>query len=216
MALDFTKSLKLASGNIRTPKGRLSFPHLQKPNPKAKVTSGDNAGRFKYTTSLLLPPTADLSMLKAEAEAALLEEFGPEKVKAWAAADKLKTPFLDAFKASITERNPGGDESLKGWTMIRVDSLDRPGVVEANGQPIGDDYSGVYAGRWAFLSLCPSAYPAIDGGKPGVKFYIANVQLLDHDAHLGGGRPQAEDEFEAVEIAGGAASTDSVFGNSVL
>lgn len=216
MSIDFNTCVATKSGNIRSPKGRLSYVYFESPNPNAKVTSGNNAGKLKYTCSLLLPPTVDISLLKREAERAAVEEFGAEKFKALVESGRFNTPFLDAFQKSRTEKNPAGDEWLKGWTMIRLDSLTRPGIVEANGQPIGDDYSGVYSGRWAFVTMNPSAYPAIDGGKPGVKFYLGNVQLLDHDERLGGGRPAAEDEFAPVETADGGkpASADAVFDSS--
>ncbi len=213
--VDFTTCVETKSGNIRTPKCRLSYVYLESPNPNAKVTSGNNAGKLKYTVSLLIPKTSDISLLKRAAEAAAIEEFSAEKFKALVEAGKFNTPFLDAFKASRTEKNPAGDERMQDFILIRTDSLTKPGILEANGKPIGDDYSGVYAGRWAFATLNPSAYPSIDGGKPGVKFYLGNLQLLDHDERLGGGRPNAEDEFEPVNVAGaGVASTDSVFGDS--
>lgn len=216
--VDFNACKATVSGNIRTPKVRLSYPHLENPNPDAKVTSGKNAGKFKYTLSVLIPPGADISLLKKAAETASIDEFGPEKFKAYVESERFNNPFLDAFKASKSQKNPSGDERFKGWTLIRCDSMTRPQVLEANGEHIGDDYSGVYAGRWGFVTLNPSAYPAIDGGKPGVKFYLGNVQLLDHDERLGGGRPAAEDEFEPVRIAGaksdGDGSADAVFGGS--
>jgi hypothetical protein len=214
MSIDFKTCVATKSGNIRSPKGRLSYVFLENPNPNAKVTSGNNAGKCKYTLSLLLPPDSDLTLLKDAANKVAIEEFGLEKLKALVEADKFNSPFLDAFKKSKTEKNPAGDEWMKGWTLIRLDSLTKPQVVEANGKLIGDDYSGVYAGRWAFVTMNPAAYPAIDGGKPGVKFYLGNVQLLDHDERLGGGRPAAEDEFAPVPgvAEGKAPSTDSVFG----
>lgn len=213
--VDFNTCKQLASGNIRTPKCRLRYVYFETPNPKAKVTSGNNAGRLKYTCALLIPKTADISLLKQAAQAKAIEEFGAEKFQALVQSGKFNTPFLDAFEKSRTEKNPAGDERMKRFIMMRVDSLTRPEIVEANGKPIGDDYSGVYSGRWAFVTLNVSAYPAIDGGKAGVKFYLGNVQLLDHDEKLGGGKPAAEDEFEPVG-GGEAGTTDSVFSGSML
>lgn len=215
MSIDFNSCLKLASGNIRTPKARMSYVYFETPNPNAEVKSGNNKGKFKYTCSILIPKTADITLLREEANRVATEEFGLEKLKAWVEMGKFNTPFLDAFEKSRTEKNPSGDERMKDFIMIRTDSLTRPGIVEANGKPIGDDFSGVYAGRWAFFSLNASAYPAIDGGKPGVKFYLSNVQLLDHDERLGGGRPSAEDEFAPVAgVGGGDGTSDAVFGGA--
>lgn len=213
--VDFNVCKELASGNIRTPKARLLWPYFENPDKGRSKKAKDGSEKHVYKVALFLPPTADISMLKKAAEAAAVEEFGAEKFKALVEAGKFNTPFLDAFKATQTEKNPGGWEWAKGWTAIRVDSGSKPQVLESNGQSVGDDYSGVYSGRWGFVTVNAKAYPPIDGGKPGVKFYLNNVQLLDHDERLGGGRPQAEDEFEPVNVAGGGeASTDSVFGES--
>lgn len=208
---------KLVSGNVRTAKGRLVWPYLDKPDAGRKKKGKDGTERMVYKVSIFLPPTADLTILREVANAAAIEEFGLEKLQVWVKTDKFHTPFLDAYKVSQTERNPDGWEWAKGWTCIRLETNDKPGVVEANGVSIGDDYSGVYGGRWGRVTVRAKAYPAIDGGKPGVKFYLSNVQLLDHDERVGGGgRAAAEDEFESVAVAegGGAASTDSVFGNT--
>ena len=80
--VDFNTCVETKSGNIRTPKCRLSYVYFESPNPKAKVTSGTHAGKLKYTVSLLIPKAADIGMLKRAAEAAAIEEFGAEKFKA--------------------------------------------------------------------------------------------------------------------------------------
>lgn len=208
--VDFDTCVATQSGNIRTPKCRLSYVYFENPNPKAEVKFGTNKGKFKHTCTLLIPKTADIQLLRDQANAVGIEKFGEEGLKAKVGSGKFNTPFLDAFEISKTEKRPEGDEKMKDFIAIRTDSLQRPGILEANGQPIGDDFSGVYPGRWCFATLNASAYDSIDGGKPGVKFYLGNVQLLDHDERLGGGRPNAEDEFAPVNIEG-VSSTDDVF-----
>lgn len=214
MALDFNTCATTAAGNIRTPKVRLSYANLLEPNKKAKTKDGG----FKYTVSLLVPPGADIDLLKQAAGDAAVDEFGAEKVKSLREINKFNSPFLDAFAKSRTENNPAGDESLKGWTLLRVSSKSKPGIVGPDGKNV-DDASEVYSGRWAFATLAPNAYPAIDGGNPGVNFWLQNIQLLDHDTPLGSGGVRAEDEFAPVDMGGasggdtgGAKTTDSVFG----
>jgi len=213
---EFNACRETSAGNIITPKARLSYPYLLDPNPKAKGKDG----KLKYTVSILIPPTADISLLKKAAGAAANEEFGAEKVKELMELNKFNVPFLDAFEKSRSEKNPAGDPQFKGWTMLRASSLQKPGLVNAKAENV-DDLSEVYPGRWACVSLRPNAYPPIDGGNYGVNFWLQNVQLLDHDTPLAGSAVRAEDEFAPVDTgegsttedsSGEAASADSVFG----
>jgi hypothetical protein len=193
MSVDLNKCRVSKSGNIITPKGRLSFPQLF----VAKKAPG--ADKEKFGVSLLIPPTADLSLLVQAVKDCAKEKWGDKQPA------KLKSPFL---KAEDYDRE--GYE--KGWILIRPTSITKPGVVDATGANVVDE-SQVYPGRWASLSLRPFAYDT--NGNRGVSLGMQNVQLLDHDEPIGG-RARAEDEFEPVgdvaAASGGAASADSVFG----
>ena len=181
----------LATGNIRSPKGRLSYTFLLETNPKAKTKDG----KLKYTTSLLLPPDCDLTLLKNAAIECAKEEFGEKLIdKKTGLPLALKTPFLKG------EEKVGPD--FKGWTLLRLSAMTRPGIVDARGVSVTEPQD-VYSGRWAFISMNPFAYD-VDGNK-GVSFGMANVQVLDHDDPLAG-RPRPESEFVAVEgVATGSA-----------
>lgn len=181
--------IELVSGNIRTPKGRLSYVYLTKPNPKAKTKDGV----LKYTTTILLPPDSDLTLLKQAAADAAKEEFGEKLTDAQGKKIILKSPFLSG------EDKAGPD--FKGWTVLRLSSMGKPGIVDATGNAVSDD-ENVYSGRWAFISVRPFTYNT-DGNR-GVGFGMANVQVLDHDDPLAG-RPRAETEFAPIEGADDAA-----------
>jgi hypothetical protein len=190
MTIDLTKCRVSKSGNIITPKGRLSFPQL------FVAKSAPGSDKAKFGCSILLPPTADIGLLKQAAEKCAKEKWG-EKMPS-----KLKTPFL---KAEDYEYE--GYE--QGWVLLRPTSLTKPGIVDAAGNNVDED-SQVYPGRWAVLSLRPFAYDS--NGNRGVSFGLQNVQLLDHDEPIGG-RARAEDEFEPVaDPAVGKQAADSVFG----
>lgn len=204
--------VKMESGNIRTPKFRMSYPYLFSPNPRAKKTDKNGNPVDSYTLSLLIPGDCDLTLLQEAAAECAIKEHGVENIKKWKQIDKWNSPFHDAFKASKREQNPDGDEWCKGWTLIRADSRACPGVVGPNGLKT-DDSSEVYPGRWAVATLSPSSYPAINSGKPGVKFWLQNVQLLDHDTVLGGGRVAASQEFAPVEGIAEGGSSDDVLGD---
>lgn len=190
---DFTKCKVTASGNIISPKARISFPQVF----TAKKAPG--ADKEKFSASFLLPPNHDITLLKQAAEKAAKEKWG-DKLPA-----KLKSPFL---KAEDFEYE--GYE--KGWVLIRATSLQKPGIVNAKAENV-DEESEVYPGRWCIASLRPFAYEF--NGNRGVSFGLQNIQLLDHDDPIGG-RARAENEFEAVDVAenadGSKQSADSVFG----
>jgi len=194
--IDFNKCRVAASGNIISPKCRLSFPKLF---VAEEFEPGD--GKKFFSASLLIPPSADLDLLLKATKQTAIEKFG-EKLP-----PKLKSPFLKA------EEVPSSAD-FEGWTLMRVKSKAKPGIVDASGKNIEDE-SDVYAGRWACVSLRPYAYDHPKGGK-GVSFDLQNVQLLDHDEVLGRGHARAENEFEPVDMPasgdGSKKSADSVFG----
>lgn len=190
--VDFTKCRVSKSGNIITPKAKLSFPQLF----TAKKAPG--AEKEKFSLSLLIPKTSDISLLKKAAEEAAREKWGDKL------PSKLKSPFL---KAEDYEYE-GYDDSV---VLVRATGLQKPGLVNAAGENVSEE-SEVYPGRWCVASLRAFAYDT--NGNRGVAFGLQNVQLLDHDEPIGG-RARAEDEFEAVETAsdpaGKKSSADSVF-----
>lgn len=178
------------TGNIITPKCRLSFPNLL----EARTPPGSD--KAKFSVSMLIPPDADIALLKKAAAEAAKEKWGDKL------PNKMKSPFLDA-----------GDHEyegyIAGWLLLRASSIQKPGIVNARGEPVSDD-AEVYPGRWACVSLRPFCYDT--NGNRGVSFGLQNVQLLDHDEPIGG-RARAEDEFEAVGDAevGAVESSDDIF-----
>ena len=164
----------------------------------------------QYALSLIFPPDADLSVLKAAAEKAA-KEGGKAK--------GLKSPFLDAADKIDESRMPEGFDP-KGYTMVRANTYtQRPGVMFANGTTVPEDeiMDEVYNGRKARMSVRPKFYD--QQGNKGVKFYLHNIQLLGEGEKWPstGGRTAPEDEFESIDVgssgksAGKKASSDSVF-----
>lgn len=193
MTINFKACRETKTGNIITPKCRLSFPNLF----TARTPPGSD--KEKYSVSMLIPPDADVALLKKAAAACAREKWG-DKLPA-----KMKTPFLDAGDYEY-------EGYVAGWLLVRASSIQKPGIVRADGSTVTDE-SEVYPGRWACVSLRPFVYDT--NGNRGVSFGLQNVQLLDHDEAIGG-RAKAEDEFEPVEDAGadgGAVdSADDIFG----
>lgn len=191
--------------NILSPICRLSYPHLHTAKPVGK--KGDANAKKKFSVSLLIPPTCDISLLKKAAEEAAVAEWG-SKVREM----RIKSPFLKAEEYKY-------EGYLPGWVLLRPSAESKPTVVEPkNGaliRIVEDDPEIVYPGRWATVSLNTFAYDT--NGNKGISFGLNNVMLLNHDESLGG-RMKAEDEFEAPEgdfsSAGGdsgKATVDSLF-----
>ena len=185
------------AGTFFTPVGKLSFPTLLVPRAMAGAPAD---AEKKYSTTLLIPPKADISALKAAAAAAAKEKFGDNMPK------KLKSPFLDVSDMEGDRGKTYADE-FDGWVAIRLTSKRKPEVVNARLMSVTDE-NEIYAGRWAKISVRAFAYDM--QGNKGVSFGMNNVQLLDHDTPIAGSAVRAQDEFEAVEVAE-SSSADDVF-----
>lgn len=182
------------AGNIALARGRMIYPAVFEPS-KPKGAPADQEA--KYQVTVLLPKSANLDLL-VKAVDDLIAESVPAATRKTA---KIKKPFIK------TEDQPRFAEYAEEFpVMLRMSSKTKPGVVNAQAQPVTDD-SEVYGGRWASVSVRPYFYDHPTGGK-GVSLGLQNIQLLEHDDPLGGGRVKAEDEFEAVGVApGGTASS---------
>lgn len=177
------------SGNLITPKGRLSFPTLFEPRAMP------GGGEPKYGCTIIFDTDADLKPLKAAALAAAKEKWG-DKAEDLIRTKKVKWPFLD-----------GGNELRQGFgegtTFIRPNAKSKPGVVDRYAGPDGKprpitDPADIYPGCYVRASVRAFAYDT--SGNKGISFGLQNLQKLDEGERLDG-RMRAEDEFEAIETA---------------
>ena len=183
--------------NVMTPVFRASYPNLFKPK------KNELNGKDEYSVLALFKKGEDMSQQIQAAEEALTEEFG-EKSK-WPA--KLKMPFKDQGERAKSVDGkmmlPAGHEA--GAVFMTFKSTQRPGVVDQKVQPIIDP-SAVYGGCYMRATVRASAYN--QAGNRGVTFYLQNVQFVK-DGDPISGRPQAETEFAAVEMAVDSSPTAS-------
>ena len=175
--------------NLMTPEFRVSFPAL------FRARKANEQAEAKFSVSMLFPKGADISALKKAADAAAREKWGDKIPK------KLKTPFLNQ-----------GDYDLEGYEdgaiLIRTTSIQKPGVVDKNVQPIVDE-SEVYPGCYARATVRAFTYDV--NGNAGVSFGLQNLQKLRDGEHLAG-RTRAEDDFSPVSDGEmGGESADSLF-----
>lgn len=185
------------SENVMTPEFRVSYPYLFQPQqPMANSASKDP----KYSVVMLFPKGADLSKLKAAAEAAGAEKWGADKTK-WPKG--LRSPF----------RDQGEKESegyVAGAIFVTATSKQKPGIVNAGVQPIIDS-SEVYAGCYGRATVRAYAYD--NAGNRGVAFGLQNFQKT-RDGESLSGRMKAEEEFDPVAsaVAEDGAGAAGIFG----
>jgi hypothetical protein len=212
MPSDNAAFIHAKTGNIVTPKGRILWNALFTPR-KAK---GSEDSKFEF--NLLIPKGSDVKVLREAAIDAGKEKFAKAFKEAEGKWPKgIATPFKptegnDKLVAALEAENIKV-EDYPFYFAAR--SKDKPGVVGPNGKADGVEPEHVYAGRWARATV--QAYGYDKAGNKGVSLGLINVQLLDNDDELvvGGGRVNAESEFEAVEAVEGAGSeggsSDSMF-----
>jgi hypothetical protein len=189
--MDLNACVKTSAGNIRTPKSKLAYVYLNEPTLPKGETDKDKA---KYQVSVLFPKDANLDLMVAAVAECISENLTEAQVK----ATKVKKPFLK------TEEQPSLKEYAEDFPiMIRASAKFKPQIVAADLSEISDP-AQIYSGRWGMVSLRPYFWEHPTGGK-GVSLGLTNVQLLDHDTPMAGGRVDAADDF--TPIAGVASST---------
>jgi hypothetical protein len=183
---------------IITPKFRVSFPHLFKPQYN-KLSKKD-----EYSVMALFPKGTDLSAMEKAAHDACVKKWGPNE-KAW--PKKVRMPFRDQGEKEFENDAgkmvlPAGHE--KGAIFMNFKSKERPGVVGPDVQPILDA-SEVYPGCYARAAVTAYAYEA--AGNFGVAFGLTNLQKMG-DGDRFGTRTKAEDDFTAISNEVGKTAGD--------
>lgn len=163
---------------IKTPKGRVSYPFLDKP---------DMTGQFatkKYKASLLIPKESDISILRNAVIKCAKETWGDE-IKSM---KDFQSPFQDGDKKK-------GDES-NGCVVITGKNKKRPLLV---GPGRGDlEPDDVYGGCYARFAVTVYSYEGSetvkqpDGSKTtelvrGVTLLLDGVQKIEDGESFGGG-----------------------------
>ena len=173
------------SAKLISPEFRGSFVSLAQP----RGIKGDPASIPKYQITIALPKD-DPFWAKAESlvEATAKEKFG--KIPA-----KLKSPIKDGDES--------GYDNLEGMLIAGASNSRRPGIVDAQLQPIidGDE---LYSGAWFRASIRAYAWSHVTGGK-GVSFSLDNVMKIKDDEAFDG---SASAETDFADFA--SASQDSL------
>lgn len=146
-----------------TPVGRLSFPALFEARA---VNPGDTP---KFSLTLLLDEEAqgtdEFKAMKAAVKAVGREKWGDDMPK------KLKLPFL-----SVDDLNKVPDGYEDSHVIIRMNSVNQPGVVDEKVQPVMDAKK-IYSGCYVRVACHPYAWEHRTGGK-GISFGLDHVQFV--------------------------------------
>lgn len=174
-----------------TPEFRASFANVFV--AKAQKDDDGNDGEAKFGITMLFPKDADLSGMKALAQAAVIEKWGTDPNK-W--PKPLRTPFRDQGEKEF-------DGFVPGAVFCNATSKQKPGVVDQNVHDIIDQ-TQFYSGCYARASIRAFTYDK--RGNRGVAFGLSNVQKT-RDGDPLGGRTRPQDDFEPVAGADAGAGS---------
>lgn len=162
--------------------GKVRFSYANVFEPKAM---NENSAP-KYSVSLVIPKKdkKTLDKIKAAIESAIEEG----KTSKWGGKvpKSLKTPLRDGDE----ERED--DEVYQGMMFVNANSGNKPGLVDADLNPILDK-SEFYSGCYGRASINFYAYDS--NGSKGIACGLNNLQKLEDGERLAGGGASAEDDF---------------------
>ena len=186
--IDLTKSQKLNDHAYVTPKGRLSYAQYLIDG------STNDQGIHRYNATLMFPPGSDFTALRKAMGPIALKHCDGDKDAAKRAVERR---FLDPMNPSGTGKP--AEAIFEGWTMLRLSGKTRPDFVAPNGKvfSLEEAKNEVYSGRWARVTCNPYWFKT--GSNKGITLGLQNVQMLDHDENLGGGKPSADGQFGTVD-----------------
>lgn len=165
----------LANNRFKTPIFRVSYPYLYKPSTYDKENP-------KYGLTMLFDTNlVDLSQMKKLVKSVAIEKFGKKLPK------NLKLPFRDG------EEKEDVDGYGEGIIFAAAYSQDVPGVCDAEFTACEDLKAGDYARATVNVF-------AFDNQRRGVALGLQNVQKIADGEPFGAIRPDAEDDFDDLNI----------------
>ncbi len=164
------------------------FSYLNVNEPKAPI----GGGTPKYSASLIIPKSDKITVDKIKAAIKAAYDEGQSKLKgngkAVPALSTMKTPLRDG------DSERPGDEAYANSYFINANSVSKPGVVDANLQPILEP-SELYSGIVGRASINFYAYNS--NGNKGIACGLNNIQKLRDGTPLGG-HSRPEDDFAGL------------------
>ena len=165
------------------------FSYLNVNEPKIPL----GGGTPKYSVSLIIPKSDTVTVAKIRAAIKAAYDEGQSKLKGNSktipSLESIKTPLRDGDK----ERK--GDEAYKNAYFMNANSTTKPGVVDADCNPILDT-SELYSGIIGRASV--NFYAFNSNGNKGIACGLNNLQKLSDGTPLGG-HSRAEDDFADLD-----------------
>lgn len=176
--------MALQEGEILTNKFQVSFPKIFKPNVNER-------GEDVYSLTCVFDNEEDLKSVKKIAIEAAKAKFG-DKMDDPKFKKKFKWPFKTEDDID-TEKFP----NFEGKFYFDAKTKYSPNLVDQKRQEIIDE-DDFYAGCYARAVV--TAYGYDTGSNRGVAIGLQAIQKMADGEKLGGGKRNAEDLFEAVEV----------------
>lgn len=146
-------------------------------------------GTPKYSVSLIIPKSDTVTVEKIRAAIKAAYEEGQSKLKGSSksvpALEDIKTPLRDG------DKDRKGDDAYKNAYFVNANSTSKPGVVDADKQPILDT-SELYSGIIGRASINFYAYNS--NGNRGIACGLNHIQKLADGTPLGS-KTRPEDDF---------------------
>ena len=150
-------------------------------------------GTPKYSVSLIIPKSDTVTYNKIQAAIQAAYDEGQSKLKGSSKfvpeLKDLKTPLRDG------DKDRKGDDAYKNAWFVNANSTTKPGVVDADRQPILDS-SELYSGIIGRASI--NFYAFNSNGNKGIACGLNNIQKLADGTTLGG-HSRAEDDFADLD-----------------
>lgn len=166
------------STKVKVVTGKVRFSYANVFAPKASVEGGTP----KYSVSIIIPKSDKETISKLQK-----------------AFEETKAASAGYFGGSVPKNLKGGlrdgdaekeDAAYEGCYFINANSVQKPGVVDQDLNPILDQ-SEFYSGCYGRASI--TFYPYNAQGSKGIACGLNNVQKLEDGEKLGGGTTAAAD-----------------------
>lgn len=160
---------------------RLSYVHFEKPHARKNADGTPGKKPPRYQCSVLVPAIADWTPLSAAAmKAWTTSAMGAGGAQPGAQGIPFKLQRL--AKEKKTGKHYEGYAETGDEIWFRTETKDPVPMFGLDAQPIAVSAATAYSGMWARVKVRAKAYPSIDGGEPGVKFWLQSVQKIADDA----------------------------------
>ena len=194
MTANGAKTTKVITGEVR-----FSYVHL------LEAYSSFDGQDPKFSATLLIPKSDKKTLIDMKNAIEAAKEAGKSKFNG-----KIPNNLKSTLRDGDTDDSIDPDENPEyaGNYFIRVSSKTKPGIVDADVNPIMDA-GEIYSGMYGRASINFFAYNT--AGNRGISAGLNNVQKT-RDGDFLGGRSKADDDFSQWDAGDDEDSDDDMLG----